>query len=47
MMQDFLIEDHPISGNEDHRSEGITGAAGDDVYSPFLQVSSFLAFTPR
>ena len=46
-MQNFLIEDHSISSIEDHLGEVITGAAGDDVYSAFLLVSSFLAFTPR
>jgi hypothetical protein len=46
-LQDFLVEDRPISAVEDHLTGVTGGAEGDDSYASFFLLASLRALTPR
>ena len=46
-MQDFSVEDHPISRVGDHLIGVTGGAEGDDSYASFFLLASLRALTPR
>jgi len=47
VLQDFLVEDHPISRVGDHLKRVTGGAEGDESYATFFPLASFRALTPR
>jgi hypothetical protein len=46
-LQDFAVEDHPISPVGDHLTGVTGGAEGEDSYASFFLLASLRALTPR